>query len=328
VELLPLVSLSTIMAAPLPRPIFDVEPLITRSSRVVLFGEFGSLKSWLLLNLALCLAAGRPWLDHFPVPKARPVLYVDLEMGERTLRRRLHQLMAGMQLANDLPLMTLSGVPLTFTGAQPAAFLQRVQEQFDPQIIIVESFRRVLLGSENEAKDVAAFWRAVDPIRLAKKTLILSHHMRKVSANPRARETNRDRSSGSTDVLAGADVALAVERLARPGGSVGVACVKARDVEEPPRFIVSLEVKGEDGPAVLRLREDGGAAGMASKLRQAQEGIVAHLTEVGGASSRADLLAGLSIQERTLDRALEQLAKAGRILQPERGIWQLREDAS
>jgi hypothetical protein len=316
------------MAAPIPRPVFDVDPLITRSSRVVVFGEYGSLKSWLLLNLALCLAAGRPWLEHFPVPKPRPVLYVDLEMGERTLRRRLHQLMAGMQLPDDLPLMTLSGAPLTFMGTQPTQFLQRVQAQFDPQVIIVESLRRVLLGSENEAKDVIAFWRAIDPIRLAKKTLILSHHMRKLSPNPRARETNRDRASGSTDVLAGADVALAVERLARPGGSVRVTCVKARDVEEPPAFTVSLEVKGQEGPATLRLREDAEAAGVASKLRQAQDRIVAHLTEVGGASSRADLLAGLSIQERTLDRALDQLAKAGRILQPERGIWQLREDAS
>jgi RecA-family ATPase len=39
------------------------------------------MKSWLLLDPGLHLAAGKPWLGKFSIPHPRKVLYVDEEMS-------------------------------------------------------------------------------------------------------------------------------------------------------------------------------------------------------------------------------------------------------
>ena len=87
-----LISLESIMEEPLAPVEWLVGPFIGLGNRVVLFGEYSAFKSWTLLHLALTIAAGRPWLDRFPVPSPRRILYVDEEMNPRTLRRRVKQL--------------------------------------------------------------------------------------------------------------------------------------------------------------------------------------------------------------------------------------------
>jgi RecA-family ATPase len=93
---LPLISFASIMSEPLPPIEWDVEGLVARRERVLIYAEWGALKTWLGLDLGLHLAAGGKWLDQFNVPEARRVLYIDEEMNERTLRRRIKRLGAGM----------------------------------------------------------------------------------------------------------------------------------------------------------------------------------------------------------------------------------------
>src|SRR5262245_18882979 len=91
----PLLSFAQIITEPIPPVDWLVEPLMAQGNRVVVYGEFGSYKSWTLLDLALHLAGGRPWLGRFPVPSPRRVLYVDEEMAQPELRRRIQQLARG-----------------------------------------------------------------------------------------------------------------------------------------------------------------------------------------------------------------------------------------
>jgi RecA-family ATPase len=234
---LPLISFERVMADDLPPVAWLVDPLIAEGDRVIVYGEFGSMKSWLLLDLSLHVAAGRPWLGKFPVPAARSVLYIDEEMNQRTLRRRIKRLALGAGLdGKNLPFQVASRVGVTFGPTGAKNLLAALGHAgFDPDIIVVETFRRVHLGSENEAEDVAAFWRNVEPLLRAGKTLIVSHHMRKPKSK---RESQRDRASGSTDILAGTDSALAVQRT-KPG-VVRVECVKSREAEEADGFVVRL----------------------------------------------------------------------------------------
>jgi RecA-family ATPase len=220
-----------------------------------MFGEFGSMKSWLLLDLAIHLAAGVPWLGQFPVPKAQRVLYVDEEMSERTVRRRVKQLGQGANLNQaELPLAVLSHAGVRFTQDGAWVLLRFLEHcQFDPDVMIVETFRRILHGDENSSEDVSQFWCAVEPIRKAGKTLIVSHHMRK--PNSTGSEALRNRASGSTDILAGADTGLAVERL--ESGLLRIECVKMRNAEEPLPFHVRVVGAGVDGPVTLCHAEPG-----------------------------------------------------------------------
>ena len=100
-----LFTFENIMRDPIAPIDWLVEHLIAVGNRVMLFGEFGCLKSWLLLSLALHLAAGRLWLGTFSIPQRQSVLFIDEEMSERELRRRVQRLAKGAGLDDQaLPL--------------------------------------------------------------------------------------------------------------------------------------------------------------------------------------------------------------------------------
>src|SRR5262249_37625011 len=162
-----------------------------------------------------------------------------------TLRRRVKRLGQGAKLDGEsIPFRVMSRVGVQFDGTGAQHLLAALKKSdFDPEIIIVETFRRVLKGSENESGDVSAFWNNILPIIKAGKTLLISHHMRKPRTKSEAEGQggrNRERASGSTDILAGTDAAFAVQR--REGSdAVVVEHVKSRESEEEGKFVVSLK---------------------------------------------------------------------------------------
>jgi len=314
------------MSEPLQPIKWLVEPLIADGDRVVLYGEFGSFKSWVLPSLALHLAADRPWLDKFPIPQPKRVLYIDEEMHPHTLKRRIQRLALGMgQSSKLLPLRFLSryGVRLDTVGA--TRLLSELQgKEFDPEVVIVETLRRVLPGNENEASDVGEFWRAVAP--LAKdRTLIISHHMRKRS--PMASASPRERASGSTDILAGADAAFAIQRIG--ADALVMECTKLREAEEPEPFVVSLYDQTQDGPIELHFdgartqyEAEGGRTEQARRIIKSFLQVTPEQTADREAIlSHAD---GRGVKPRTVERALGQMKRQGQLEQPVRGSYRLK----
>ena len=327
---LPLISFQQIMEEPLPPIDWVVEQLIAQGDRVMFYGEFGSLKTWLLLDLALHLAAGIPFLGEFPIPKAKRVLYVDEEMNERTLRRRIKRLGMGLLLETEtLPFQALSrvGVRFDFVGAQ--RLLTALDKTgFEPDVVIVESFRRVLVGSENEARDVSGFWRNVEPILKAGKTLIVSHHMRK--PHFQGNDSNRNRASGSTDILAGADTGFAIQRLSQD--SISLECVKSREAEEVSPFVASMYDTGQDGP--IEMHYEGSREEVQAESSKLDRGIILAQEFMSSAPNRTvetgtilAYLNGRGIPERTGQRVLTTLKKRGRACAVQRGLWQFVEQS-
>jgi hypothetical protein len=236
-----LISFQRIIEEPLPPIEWVLEPLIAHQNRVVVFGEFASKKSWFLLDMGLHIAAGIKWLDQYEVRASRSVLYIDEEMSEYELRRRVQRLANGSRIVNKgIPFRATShlGLKLFNEGKTNELLKALKSEGFDPDIVIVETLRRVLHGNENEAEDVSAFWQSVSPILAAGKTLIISHHMRKSNAGATGHEEARNRASGSTDILAGADAAFAITR--EKGDFLKVQCVKSRTAKEPDPFLFRL----------------------------------------------------------------------------------------
>src|SRR2546426_12257466 len=118
---LPLVSFEEIMGEPLPPIEWLVEALIAEGDRVVLYGEFGSFKSWALPSLALHIAAGRPWLGKFPIPHAKSVLYIAEELHQRTLKRRRQRLAHRAGPGSERLPLRLAPRPRARSGRQRAA---------------------------------------------------------------------------------------------------------------------------------------------------------------------------------------------------------------
>lgn len=320
-----LFSLERALTEPLPPVEWDVEPLIPRGNRVVVYGEFGCGKSWLLLDLAIHLAWGRTWLGQFDIARPHTVLYLDEEMPERALRGRLHQISSAIPpeaRANAGQLWLLSHVGEKWGHAEVVkGLLTELQfNRVKPDVVIVETLRRVLSGSENEQQNVANFWTAVEPFLEAGITFIVSHHMKK--PNPNGAGGARNQFSGSTDILAGADAGFAVFRTAQNG--MRVECVKLREAEEPPAFVVSLSDVPDSPTRAVELQYLGVAADTANdtKLLDAAVQIIKEQTQPRLEYRTADLhglLAGFALSTR--DRAVKACVVQGILTKARRGKY-------
>jgi regulatory protein RepA len=178
-----LLTAKTISTTNLPPLDWVVEPFFVHGDRVVCAGESRAFKTWILLSLGLHVAAGKDWLG-FKVGKPRSVLYVDEEMNYRTLVRRVKRIAAGSGIELDsVPFAAMSQQGVRFHAeAAKNLVANLVPHKFDPEFVIVEALVRVLVGDENEAEDVAQFWRNVIPLTAYnKRTVLFSHHLTKAN---------------------------------------------------------------------------------------------------------------------------------------------------
>ena len=138
-----------------------------------------------------------------------------------------------------------------------------------------------------------------------------------------------NRASGSTDILAGPDTAIAITKLNK--GLTMVECVKSRNAEEYQRFNVLLLDQPHSQAIEMRF-----------------EGLVADAKAVGGQKDRAmSLIAeflggqpdctakpsalkahvvGQGISETTYNRAWSVVRKSGKVVKIPRQGWQLMEE--
>lgn len=192
-----------IVREPLHRPDYLIEPLLLIGDRAMVYAEPGTMKTWIGIALGLSIATGRAWLDTFEVSRPQRVLYVDEEMNPGTFEDRVRRLGRGAALKDPaaVPFAVLSrpGFRFTDSGVDVGALLG-VCSTFQPDVIIIDSLRRVIDGSENDAEAVGRLWRHVELIQDGRRTVIVIHHMKKPSFLGSG--DVRHRASGSTDLSA------------------------------------------------------------------------------------------------------------------------------
>jgi RecA-family ATPase len=232
-----------------------IEDLIAEGDRVVVYGQWRAFKTYLLLDWGLRIPAGLSVGNLFAVSKPRRVLYINEEMSDRSIWRRVKRLAKGLGVvADQLPFAVVSRSGIRLKAKHPSIqrLLVYIQDaKLQPgDVVIVDAFRRVLVGSEKDDEAVREFWRCVDealsPLGL---TILISHHMRK----PRGKaQATTHEASGSGDVMAGGDNTIAVVRDS--GDSVTVYQEKNREGEEVPPFVAAFEFpedEDETGPVVV-----------------------------------------------------------------------------
>ena len=87
----PCSTLNEFMTKEYPPVDFIMEPLLTDRSFNLISGDYGSGKTMVGLKLALCIAAGKDFLD-FRTRKPRPVLYVEAELPSSDIQSRIASL--------------------------------------------------------------------------------------------------------------------------------------------------------------------------------------------------------------------------------------------
>ncbi len=222
----------------LPPPSYRIEPILSAAGLAVLYGPSGVGKTFLTLDMALCVATGTAWLDHYPVKKG-PVVYVMAE-GLGGLGRRIRAWEIAHEIEVNADGFFVPEPVQLMDRKEVKKFIALLKERFPeapPVLIVIDTLARCLLGGdENSAKDMGLFIAGADAIRVATGgTVIVVHHSGR----------KKDHERGSTALRGAADILMVIEPHPVTGGR-WLKCEKPPKDGEPfapiPFYLKKFEV--------------------------------------------------------------------------------------
>lgn len=187
--------------------------------KMMIAGASKAGKSTTLIQLAICIAEGVPWMG-FQCRRGR-VLYCNLEIDRASF---LHRVERGYQALNLTPgglleTVTLRGRDMTMDEITKFASSSR-----DYAAIIIDPYYKVGVEDENAAGEVGKFCRELDALaERSGASVIYAHHHSKGAQSQKAA---MDRASGSGVFARDADALIDLLPLAIPDGFV--TAIKAK----------------------------------------------------------------------------------------------------
>ena len=248
-------------ATPPAPPDWLVEPVFVHPNKILFAGESGALKSWVLADLALHVAAGKSWLG-FTVPRARRIVFINEDMSQDDLQARFYQLSQGHGInPRGLPLWITNNEQIR-VGLSPSgqplstlALLKQLKDAgCDPDVVMFETLLRVSSGLSNSNDDMANFYNALKPITddpAHARTVIVSHHLTKFAGEPDNPIPLDKRILGAGYIKGGADAVFAIELDSKLDRRATISFHKMRRGPIHRPFRVQLECAGVDQPAQL-----------------------------------------------------------------------------
>lgn len=281
----------------------------------ILGGAPKSWKTWLALELALAVAAGRPALGRFAVPVAGPVLLFCAEDSPPSLRVRFDGLALARGLAlEDLPLLLLDVAGLRLDSERDLARLDAAVAQARPRLLVLDPFVRLARVDENSAAEVSGVLGALRELqRRHALAVLVVHHARK---SPAAHPGQALR--GSSDFAAWGDSNLYVSRR-RDGVALAV---EHRSAPAPAPLLLRLEADHAPHLVVVEDLPDGGP-----EDQPLAELVLSHLASSPRARPTGELTRELRRRKQDVVVALEALRAQGRVTRAAQG-WVLTDPAT
>ena len=186
-----------------PQPPIDwiVDGLISAGSVNVFFGEAGCGKTWALLDLAVCMANGAPWLGM--ATKQGAVLIIDEESGRRRLSRRMNAILQGHDAGPDTPVMAVSLAAFDMGNPNDIGEFYNLIINTGARLVIIDALADIMPGrDENAVKDTAPIFLSLR--KIAEETqaaIIVIHHANKTGGY-----------RGSSAIKGAIDLLLSVEK--------------------------------------------------------------------------------------------------------------------
>ena len=215
-----------------------IDKLIPSNSVCVLTGKRGTLKTFIALNMAYSIATGTKFLNNFST-RSGGVLYLDKENGVHIMKKRTAMLKNAMNLdIKDIKVGFICFSQLKIDRLGDTLALEKVIEQYKPNVLFIDTYRRSIRFDENDAGAVSKLF--VDTLRPIVEqqniSIVLIHHDRKGGAGESGDEMDEIR--GSSDLANYADIILKMERR---GNNLILKQLKNRNApEEKPIKITTV----------------------------------------------------------------------------------------
>lgn len=315
-EKLDVVDAMDLLAAPLGEPKFLVSPLLPEASLVLLSGDTGSGKTAFAVHIAAALAVGRPVAGRFEVSEGcRPVLFLNGEMSTSLVRRYLREALLGLDAQLEPGRFLFEGLDgvskFHFSGVTKEQ-LEGLVADWRPSLVIIDTQRAILIDDENDGVVVRAVfsWLRERIVNAYGATVLVCHHLRKIG---QASNTERERVSGSRDILASVDVHLAAKSQGEhPMHALAIGKTRfpadgiAAGTEWPIEARLEYGAPGEPNRSIFIAGEIGeSAVPVGLRGDDARTALLALFEASGGPLSRGDANA----KDGNAKRAWDSLAK-------------------
>ncbi len=268
------VSAEELVAKEFPEEQWLIDKILYMEGFCFIYGAEGVGKSFITLSMAQAIATGTPWLGHFRVPRPGRVLFIDKENPLPILAKRLN----GMKITGEnifwlerpelLALVNIKGELTDFFKS----LSQKVQnEKID--LIIVDSFVDLMVGSENSAEDTQGFFETMRT-NFPHKTILLIHHESKPIQG--AFRTDAQRTRGSTNINAQAITQFRLESVAKSKTDLTLKQTKARNSEKLDKFVMKMVVEqiDENNSQITGFEYLGEVVGDESKFEETKQMIL------------------------------------------------------
>jgi hypothetical protein len=214
-------DLADVISEKIPSINWLVKPYLARPSVTAWFGKAKAMKSLLVLDMCLNVAGGYPWLVSNPSSKdgieVSPVkvVWLDLENGALTLKRRMKAFASALGMSEDRGQMIAYSMPNPWPDLSKienvASMISRLTALGDIGILVVDHLN-MLFGPIDENSPLASqIMGAIRQISEAcNLAIVLIHHSRKGQGKDGGALEDQLRGSGA--IMAGVDAAFLIER--------------------------------------------------------------------------------------------------------------------
>ena len=216
-------------------PVYLLHGMIRKPALICFYGPPGNLKTMLAYDMAVCVAAGLPWLPHLAsepgagggyTVKPGPALILDLDNGRDRLQERMGALSRGHGLTEPPPFTAISlpNPPLNLALPEDTANVIDQAKALQASLILIDNLGTASGGADENSAEMIAVMANLRYIAESTGAVINAiHHTRKGLANG-GREGDRLR--GHSSIEAALDLALIIER---EGNDITVKSTKTRD---------------------------------------------------------------------------------------------------
>lgn len=165
-----------------------INGMLVANQPCIVGGKDKCLKTGTICDLALSLATGTKFLDHFDVPKPRRVAFFSAESGKLDIQRRFKAILTakGVELPPDM--LKISFTRPQLSNLDDLLLLGKMIERYKAEVVIVDPLYLTLLAGDDtgaSASDLYSmgnkFGTLADVIAKAGATAILVHHYKKTT---------------------------------------------------------------------------------------------------------------------------------------------------
>jgi|GEM_PF-2964097 hypothetical protein len=208
------------------------QSLIYPKGITVLGGEPKAGKTLIMLNLALALANGKPFLN-FEIQKPCRVLFLQAELSEGRLKERLNSISPVWGTPKDW--LYLATVRVFLNEKTGFEIINKLIAQTIPDVIFIDPLIEYFSGDENKQQDMRQLTDRLTQLTTDNRAVIISHHLRK---NSDGRSPDFNSLRGSSVLFGRVDTAI----LIAPdlNGQI-IVDFKTRNCVRPPKIIAGFD---------------------------------------------------------------------------------------